>query len=74
MTSLPFTVPEYVVEADDGLGLRRLAAVEDGRLSLRPDEAAAVCQETVLAGVHLTFGQHCTMWTDGRGHKQMDTR
>lgn len=52
-------VPEYEVEADDGFGLRRLAAVEDGRLSLRPHEAAAVRQEAVVAGAHLTFGQHC---------------
>lgn len=53
-----FKVPEYEVEADDGLGLRRLAAVEDGRLRLGPDEAAAVRQEAVVSGVHLTFGQH----------------
>jgi len=60
--------PENEVEADDGFRLRRLVVVENRRLSLRPDEAAAVHQETVVAGVHLTLGQHCTPRVDR--HKQ----
>lgn len=64
MSSLLFKVPEYEVEADDGLWLRRLAVVDDSRLGLRPDEAAAVHQETVVAGADLTFAQHYRVWTD----------
>lgn len=60
-------VPEYEVEADDRLGLRGLAVVQDGRLGLGPDKASAVGQEAVVTGGHLTFGQHCTAWTGGRG-------
>lgn len=58
---LPFLsqVPEDEVEADDGFGLRRLAVVEDGGLSFCPNKSATVGQETVVAGVDLTFGQHC---------------
>lgn len=67
----PPDVPEYKVEADDGLGLRRFAAVEDGGLRLCPDEAAAVGQETVEAGAHLTFGQHYTVWTRGRRSRRV---
>lgn len=52
-------LPEYEVEADDGLWLRRLVAVEDGGLRFSPDETATVGQESVLAGDHLTFRQHC---------------
>ncbi len=65
MTSLLANVPEDEVKADDGLGLRRLAVVEDGCLGLRPDEAATVRQETVVAGARLTFGQHYSR----QGHK-----
>lgn len=66
-------VPEYEVEADNGLGLRGLAAVEDGRLGLCPDEATAVCQETVVAGAHLTLGQHYTRDRD-TDRKEMATK
>lgn len=65
-----FKVPEYEVEADDGLGLGGLTAVEDGCLGLHPDEAASVRQETVVAGADLTFGQHYTVWTDRQGDKK----
>lgn len=69
-TLILFKAPEDIVEADDGLGLRRLAVVKDGRLSLRPHKAAAVSQETVVSGAHLTFGQHYTR----PGNKQRNKR
>jgi len=61
-----FKSPENIVEADDGLRLRSPAAVEDGRLSLRPHKATAVRQETVVSGAHLTFGQHYNQEIRGR--------
>lgn len=57
-TQTDLRLPEYEVEADDGFRLGGLAAVEDGGLRLCPDEATVVGQETIVAGAHLTLGQH----------------
>lgn len=62
-------VPEYEVKADNGLGLRCLAVVQDGGLSFCPDKAATVGQETVVAGADLTFGQHYTQWAEEQNKK-----
>lgn len=63
-------VPEYEVKADNGLGLRGLAVVQDGGLSFCPDKAATVGQETVVAGADLTFGQHYTQPAEGQNKQK----
>lgn len=69
MLSFLIQVPEYEVKADDSLGLRCLAVVQDGGLSFCPDKAATVGQETVVAGADLTFGQHYMQWAEGQNKK-----
>lgn len=66
-TLLLFKVPEDEVEADDGIRLGRFTVVQHRGLSLRPHVATVVCQETVLAGANLTFGEHCGVWTEEKG-------
>lgn len=63
-TLLLFKVPEDEVEADDGIRLGSFTVVQHRGLSLRPHVATVVCQETVLAGANLTFGEHCAVWTE----------
>lgn len=63
-TLLLIKVPEDEVEADDGIRLGRFTVVQHRGLSLRPHVATVVCQETVLAGANLTFGEHCAVWTE----------
>lgn len=66
MEAADFQAPENEVEANDGFRLRRLVAVEDGGLSLRPHVAAVVGQEAVVAGGHLAFGEHCRQTEDSQ--------
>lgn len=51
-------IPEDKVEADHSLGLRSPAVVEDSGLSLSPDKSSILSQEAVMAGAHLTLGEH----------------
>lgn len=49
---------ENVVDADDTVRSGRAAVVHDGGVTLDPDPAAALGQEAVVPGGHLTLQQH----------------
>jgi len=49
-----------VVDADDTVWSRRAAIMNDGRMTLYPDPAAALRQEPVVLGRRLAFQQYCT--------------
>ena len=49
-----------MVDADDAVRSRRAAVVNDRRVTLHPDPAAALRQEPVVLGRRLAFQQYCT--------------
>ena len=49
---------EHMVDADDAVGTRRARVVHNGGATLHPQPAAVACQEAVVFGGHLAFGEH----------------
>ena len=50
---------EDIVDADDAVRAGRAAVVNDGCITLNPDPASRLGQETVVLSGDLTFHQHC---------------